>query len=71
MKAINPNGMPAYEAKISRFAMDELTCLRSMTAWDVVEMAPMIVATTTASRGLTTNVINGTAIKEKPNPERV
>jgi hypothetical protein len=42
-----------------------------MTAWDVVEMAPMIVATTTASRGLTTNVINGTAIKEKPNPERV
>jgi hypothetical protein len=31
----------------------------------------MIVATTTASRGLTTKVINGTANKEKPNPERV
>jgi hypothetical protein len=42
-----------------------------MTACEVVEIAPMIVATTTASRGLTTKVIKGTANKEKPNPESV
>ena len=71
MKAINPKGIPAYEAKISLLAIDESTCFRSMTAWEVVEIAPMIVATTTASRGLTTKVINGTANKEKPNPESV
>ena len=71
MKAIKPKGMPAYEANISLFAIDASTCFRSITAWEVVEIAPMIVATTTASRGLMTKVINGTANKEKPNPERV
>jgi hypothetical protein len=71
MKAINPKGIPAYEANISLLAIDESTCFRSMTACEVVEIAPMIVATTTASRGLTTKVIKGTANKEKPNPESV
>ena len=71
MKAIKPKGMPAYEANISLFAIDASTCFRSMMACDVVEKPPIIVATTTASRGLITKVINGTANKEKPNPERV
>ena len=71
MKAIKPKGIPAYEAIINLLAIEASRCFRSMTAWEVVEMAPMIVATTTASRGLTTKVIKGTANKEKPNPERV
>ena len=71
INAISPNGMPAYEATMSRLAMEASTCLRSIMACEVADNEPIIVAMTTASRGLTTNVIRGTARREKPKPERV
>ena len=69
-KAVSPNGMPKNEAMVSLFAMATSTCALSKKACEVVDKAPITVATTTASRGLTTRVISGTAISEKPKPDK-